>query len=811
MSKFNRGMFTVLPLVLGVAVASDALAQRQISGQLEEVIVTAEKREQNLQDVALSVSALDEAGLEKIFARDISDLAGMAPNMVIDPILGNGTASISIRGMQLNDVEKSFDPAVAVYQDGIYLATTTGALLNTWDATRIEVLRGPQGTLFGRNTIGGLIHVIRNKPTGEWGGKVSATFAEDDQQDYKGTIDFPMFANISTKLTAMDSSGGDYFDNKTRNKDEGGSDLTMWSFAALWEPTDAISVHFIYDDIDDDTPVRPVTCLTEGNELFSSGTLLGLPTDDFFTAGQCANKKDEDFHRDTYTSTKQDASVEVESYTVNASWEMTDAHKLVFIYGNREMEETSKQEFDGFSFDAFRVSRPQFEEQESFELRLESDFSWGRTTFGGFYWESEYDAWQNTFFFPGFDPTNGTNPLAGFSDSPRSKQETENYAIFGQVDWNITDRITLTLGGRYTDEEKTFCQYFTVPNTDGNPQLIDFDGYAKDLAPDRAWGDCPGFVDPFLNNDYIDLETGQATTFTGKEDWSEFSPKAGITYDIEQGLIYLSYTEGFRSGGFNGRATDRSNAGPYDPETVESWEFGFKTTWLDNTLQFNGAIFTTDYEDKQEDVVLPGTEGTVTLTVVQNAAGATMDGVEFEMIWIPVEGLTLNANLGYLDAEYDDYTVSGPAGFPVDKSNFDLRKSPELNYAIGALYEFALSNGHFVIGSLNYRWKDDSWNCGNSGGPKHYSSDPCLVDSYGILDGSINYETDNWRISIFGKNLTDESYLMHTLDVGGGYTSTASSTRPIYTTSIAPGAGGIWTFGTMNRPRYFGAEVQYKF
>jgi iron complex outermembrane receptor protein len=167
MSKFNIGTFTVLPLVLGVAMASDALAQRQISGQLEEVIVTAEKREQNLQDVALSVSALDEAGLEKMFARDLSDLAGMAPNMIIDPILGNGTAAISIRGMQLNDVEKSFDPAVAVYQDGIYLATTTGALLNTWDAARVEVLRGPQGTLFGRNTIGGLIHVIRNKPTGE--------------------------------------------------------------------------------------------------------------------------------------------------------------------------------------------------------------------------------------------------------------------------------------------------------------------------------------------------------------------------------------------------------------------------------------------------------------------------------------------------------------------------------------------------------------------------------------------------------------------------------------------------------------------
>ncbi|MEH6516770.1 MAG: TonB-dependent receptor [Halioglobus sp.] len=808
MSK-KMSCMALLPMVAAVAFATNAHAQRTISAQLEEVIVTAEKREKNMQDVAISVSAIDAKAIEKMFARDISDLAGMAPNLIIDPILGNGTAAISIRGMQLNDVEKSFDPAVAVYQDGIYLATSTGALLNTWDAERIEVLRGPQGTLFGRNTIGGLIHVIRNKPTGEWGGKVSATFAEDDQQDYKGTIDFPAFANISTKLTAMDSSGGDYFDNKTRNKDEGGSDLQMWSFAALWEPTDSVSVHFIYDDIDDDTPVRPVTCLTEGNELFSSATLLGLPTDDFFTAGQCANKKDEDFHRDTYTSSSQDASVEVESYTINASWEIGDAHKLVLVYGDREMEETSLQEFDGFSFDAFRVSRPQTEEQQSLELRLESDFSWGSTTFGGFYWESEYDAWQNTFFFAGFDPTNGTNPLAGFNDSPRTLHETENTAFFGQVDWNITDRMTLTLGGRYTDEEKTYCQMFTVPTTDGDPQFIDFDGNAKDIQ--KAWGNCPGYASEFVNNNFTDPATGQQATLDGKQDWSEFSPKAGLSYDIDAGLVFLSYTEGFRSGGFNGRATSNSTAGPYDPETVESWELGFKTTWLDNTLQFNGAIFTTDYQDKQEDVVLPGTDGAVTLTVVQNAAGATLSGAEFEVVWIALAGLTLNANLGYLDAEYDDYTVTAPSGNPVDKSGFDLRKAPELNYAIGALYEFPLSNGHFLVGALNYRWKDDAWNCGNSGGPKHFSSDPCLVDSYGILDGSINYETDNWRISIFGKNLTDESYLMHTLDVGGGYDSTASSSSPIYTTNIAPGAGGLWTFGTMNRPRYFGAEVQYKF
>ena len=172
--RLARSYAMTIAAIAAVTGTQDTFAQREISGQIEEVVVTAQHREQNLQDVPIAVTALDESAIEKIFARDLTDVTGKTPNLVLTPILGNGTAAISIRGMQLNDVEKSFDPAVAVYQDGVYLQTTTGALLNLWDAERIEVLRGPQGTLFGRNTIGGLIHVIRNKPTGELGGKVRA-------------------------------------------------------------------------------------------------------------------------------------------------------------------------------------------------------------------------------------------------------------------------------------------------------------------------------------------------------------------------------------------------------------------------------------------------------------------------------------------------------------------------------------------------------------------------------------------------------------------------------------------------------------
>ena len=268
--RLARSYAMTIAAIAAVTGTQDTFAQREISGQIEEVVVTAQHREQNLQDVPIAVTALDESAIEKIFARDLTDVTGKTPNLVLTPILGNGTTAISIRGMQLNDVEKSFDPAVAVYQDGIYLQTTTGALLNLWDAERIEVLRGPQGTLFGRNTIGGLVHVIRSKPTGELGGKFAVTVAEDSQEDFKGTINLPEFANISTKFTYMNLSGGGYFDNEVRGESEGETDMTMWSASALWQPTDNFSLHVTYDDIDDDTPTRPVTCLTQSPEFWHS-------------------------------------------------------------------------------------------------------------------------------------------------------------------------------------------------------------------------------------------------------------------------------------------------------------------------------------------------------------------------------------------------------------------------------------------------------------------------------------------------------------------------------------------------------------
>ena len=242
---------SILAVAVSMAISGQVNAQRTTSAQIEEVVVTAQKREENMQDVAISMSAMDANMIQKTFSRTIDEITGMSPNLVINPILGNGTVGVSIRGMQHAEVEKSFDPAVAIYQDGVYLATTTGALLNVWDAERVEVLRGPQGTLFGRNTIGGLVHVIRSKPTGEWGGKLIGTFAQDNQTDLKGLINLPEMGGLSVKLSASSIQGGEYIDNPIRGTTDGENDLSMMSVDALWAPTDNFDFRVIYDRIDD--------------------------------------------------------------------------------------------------------------------------------------------------------------------------------------------------------------------------------------------------------------------------------------------------------------------------------------------------------------------------------------------------------------------------------------------------------------------------------------------------------------------------------------------------------------------------------
>ena len=421
------------------AAAQDPSTESMADGLVEgfsAIIVTANRRAENVQNVAIPVTALNAELIEQKYSRDIMDLGSIAPNLIIDPVLGNGTAAISIRGIQLNDVEKSFDPPVGVFLDGVYLASTTGALLTVYDAATIEVLRGPQGTLFGRNTIGGLLHIQRAKPTGELGGKVSFTYGRFEQFDIKGVLNLPKIGDVlSAKVAVVNLNGGGYFYNVTRNKREGDNKLLMISPQFLFDFGGGSELNVSYDYIRDRSPTRPVTSLTEPNELFGSLGPFGL--------GRPAS--DSNYHRRPTTSLDQKASLDTHSITANGTFVIADDHQLNAVLNYRDTNENAIQEFDGVAASLFNTERPQQISQFSAELRYQGEIGNAKIVSGLYYYSSDYNINQRTYFFGG--EVGGTD----------YQQRAKSYAAFAQVDWEMFDRLTLTLGGRYLVDEKNAC------------------------------------------------------------------------------------------------------------------------------------------------------------------------------------------------------------------------------------------------------------------------------------------------------------------------------------------------------------------
>jgi iron complex outermembrane recepter protein len=772
-------------VLLGAGTMLPAVAQesgREAASALEEIIVTAQRREESAQDVPISLTALDAGQIEKSYARDIQDVENLVPNLIIDPTLGNGTASISIRGFQLNDVEKSFDPAVAVYLDGVYLANTTGALLQMYDAEAVEVLRGPQGTLFGRNTIGGLLNIRRAAPTGEFGGKVALNFGRFNQLDARAVLNFDALADgkFAHKLSVVRQDGGGYFNNVTRGEREGDTAFTGVTWSALFKPSENFDALLTLDLFDDESPTRPVTSLTQPGELFCQPPALPI--------GCGRAKTDAEYHRSPTTSLDQQAYVETKAATLNMTWQLSDSQRIVSVTGWREVEDDALQEFDGVAAPVFWTQRPQTSTQFSQELRLESDWMDGRvkSVAGLYYFENEYELNQRTFS-PAFfgDPT----AAMGIAFSARNfSQNVEAQAVFAQVDWNVTDSLILSLGGRYNQEDKSAR----------GTEFLQINGVG--LVPQISYGDEPNR--PAYVATFVDPVTGQTRRANGVADFSKFTPRVNLTWKWDAGkLAYATYSKGFRSGGFNGRASGPSTLGPYQPEEVETIEIGAKTQWLDNRLRFNAAIFDTDYQDKQEDVVFPDPIA-VTVTLVQNASSASIRGAEFELLGIPTDGLTLGLNVGLLDAKYDNWRVPGIAGGIVDKSGFELRRAPEFTASFNAQYEQALGNGNFLVYGLNYSYKDDYYVIANTV-QRTAAQDSGLVEAFGMLDASISYETESWSVSLWGKNLTEEDYFLHVLDVGTNYAAgPGNSPVPV---------AGLWTFGTINPPRTYGVEFRFKF
>lgn len=746
----NQWKKTAIALAVGAGVATTAPVVYS-QGQLEEIIVTARKRAENLQDVGLSVSAMSGTEIDRSFARDMKDLAFISPNLIIDDTSQGpgGNAAIYIRGIGVADIEKNFEPAVGVTIDGLFIGANSGAILRSIDLASLEVLRGPQGTLFGRNTIGGTINVERTRPTGELGGKVRAGYGDYDTYYLDGILNFGIGDSLAVKLSAAkhDQQEG-YFTNVNTGDDNGAVDYESYGINLLWSATETLEFEYTYQDEDTEQDVPPILNLAQPGQMWCdvfdlcAKSVSSPSTGDRYKVSTMWWKPptaDLSPQPDGIVTSPvedlipvmEEATFETETHILEARWDISDAWSMNYIYGTFETEETILSNWSAEVPMLFGTDRPAEYEQESHELRFTYD-NGGALNFvvGGYYWESEYDIRLRSWIT--FNPPGSPVTL----DIPQyTHQETDSVAIFFEGDYELNDQWVLTLGGRYTEDEKESQQRANLSTAPNDPS----------------------------------------------EEWDEFTPKVGVRYRFsDDAMAYFTYSQGYRSGGFNGRVDSQDAARiPYDPETVDNYELGFKSESSDGTLRFNGTLFYMDYEDKQEEIGLPSTGGTGQSIRVFNASTATMQGIELELHAILTEGLYLRANLGYLDSEYDEFTYDSGAGI-VDNSGNDFRRAPEFTGSLDATYEWDIGNGNaWVRGAYHYI------------GEHHIDQTnvPELEnDAQHLVDASINYAINGFTLSLYGRNLTDEDGYSHGLNVSG-----------------------LWTYGSPRAPRTWGVEVVYNF
>ena len=737
-------------LTLNTAGADNGIGVPQ-GGTLEEVIVTAQKREQSLQDTPIAITAMDVGELEQRGIKDITDIGTSAPNVMINPSPSNTTRStIAIRGSATTNPAITWEPTVGLYLDGIYMGKSAGSIFKVAELERVEVLRGPQGTLYGKNTIAGAVNLITRKPTGEFGGLVRANYGNYDYYELYASMDLPQLelgglGSLKPKVTLSKDKRDGFYDvvaatkgpitnpftgalvepNPPSREDAfNAMDNEAGRLDLLWDLNDSLSLRYTFDRVEvENTPTKPqLTYL----DLSSLGLGVPFPGDlqkYVLSSNDNARKVSTDAEiYDFFRSTGHSLFVTYDLPDMGALGEMT----LKYIGNTRDLDFGQGLDLDGTAFSFFHVVNDGEYEQESHELQLTGSTERTDYVLGLYYFEEEADVlkprWPLNFFLGPFMQVNRD----GFSG--------EQEAVYGQFEWRpaaaaFEDRLTLTFGLRWTKEEK--------------------DAWVQQLSA--------------KDND----------------SWTSWTPTVIAGYDLTDDVrVYAKYAEGFKAGGFNGQATTvDSFRGGYGPEEVKSYEMGVKTRLLDNTLQLNAAVFYDDQTDLQLSVFTSGRDAA---SSVRNAGKATKKGAELEVIYSPIIDLQLTANLGYLDVEYGEFEEFDPVlGQVVDKSDErDIQYSPE--YTVNAGVEYVLARGGWgeVIARLDYSYVDDYVPYTNPD-----QNVPLQIDSRGLLNGrltlaNVSVGSDSvLRVALWGKNMTDEDYRISGIPFGPIATSTFGDPR----------------------------------
>ena len=718
------------------ATAQEDTARRSgASVLLEEILVTARKREESMQDAPLSVSALSSEQIAALQVRDLTSLAVSLPNVALDDVgTTRGVANFSIRGLGITASIPSIDPTVGVFVDGVYMGLNNGIVFDLFDLESIEVLRGPQGILFGRNVTGGAILLNTKKPGDEFEARIRA--AADGGGDggmsryLMGSIGGPMSDTFAAKLSAYYNEDDGWFKNLATGEDHGAITQLMVRPVIVWTPTDnlEITARYEYSDIDGDGP----SSQSHVNGFGVPGTPISHDPKSF------------DFAIDEpgfQTNETNFFSTEIE-------WNVSDTGTITNIFGWRDYTGAALSDIDAQPVPFFHGSFGSNAEQISNELRYNGMLGDNTNlTAGIYYFKNDLEYAESRFLLGGALTQDGGG-LYG----------VETMAAFTAIDYDVSDTWTLSAGLRYTREEKD-AQVATLP---------------------------------FNTNAPCDVLAGTCVyDFVDSKSWTNVSPKLGATMSVsDDTILYAHWTRGFRSGGYNLRNTSvlpSNPPGPFDEETVDSFEFGWKYDF--DRGRINGAVFFNSIQDLQADINFSDPVSGV-VQVIKNTADAEITGFEVDSIFSLTDNFVVTASIGVIDAKYTEvlFDLNGDGVIDDADKSLDLKRAPELTYSAGVNWDVELGSWGFMTARASYSHRDlSAWSEDNR----------AYIPEQDIVDAGLSFSTNDgmWVFALYGKNLTNEVKW-------GGDTQLPSALGP------APLGG---TFSPLAKGRVVGAEVTLSF
>ena len=754
-----------MALMPQTALAQDADNQEEQSegrasalDSFDVIVVTGTKTKdaEDVQDAPVAITAFNSESLEALKVRDVQSLTYSAPNVSLDQVgTSRGTANFSIRGLGINSSIPSIDPTVGVFVDGVYLGFNGGVVFDLFDLDSVEILRGPQGVLFGRNVTGGAVLLNTGNPTEEFQGKfraaVDGPFADSGRgganYTVSGVISGPIVEDtLLFKLGAYYNKDEGYFTNLFNNTNHGAAETKIFRGALEGRFGDlTVTGKIDYFESDGDGP---------------SGQNRGL------------------FSRDTF-----DMSIDEEGFYANEIWTGSLTAELEVgpgtltnIFGYREYSAATLGDIDSLPFFGFHSGTETEQEQISNELRYAMSFDGLELTVGGFYFDQSI-AYTETRDLP---------PLSPLTFYGGGQQDHQVIGAFAQGQYYLTDALSVIAGLRWSREEKDAGVTYVRPRP----------------ACSVVDGTCPtSGTNPFIPS--------ENNGFTDSESWSNWSPKIGLQYEFDNSQLYAHWTRGYRSGGYNFRITNATvfenvvvpaTGGnfAFDEERVDNYEIGGKFQTFDRAFTLNAAAYITKIADMQREVNQSSATAGVSQFIL-NTADATIFGVEAEARMRVSDSLLFTANIGIINAEYDSvaFDISGDGVIDGNDLALKLPRVPDMTWGVGAIHELDLGSSS-VVSRVNLQYRDEFAYTDNNFG---------YIQDMTSLDANVTWNTpiDGLAFSVYGKNLLDGVQAGGDTQLPFGGPLSNGVNRPF---DEYP-AGG--TLSPLSKGRQLGAEVTFQF